>query len=262
MKLRTLLTALITVLVAVFVAATGLVVVWRDDHHDRADIDRALADRTAAIQSEATKFGLLPDDPGYAVRLVQNGKVRGASGPKVELPVPTEDGLTTVRADGSDWRSSVTPLVTGARLQVLVRLDGAQGRHRGNVLLTDLMIVLTALLTAAGVWWLAGRVPEDRLPAFAAAARALRPGGRLRASGPADEAALASMINELLDRSSAAALPAPVAVPVRQAPAAPVPAALPLKELRAELENLLDNPEMPATQRHLILAAMLDTLGH
>src|SRR4051812_38537289 len=207
MKIRTQLTLVVAVVVAAVVAIAGLVIVVRNDRQDRAAVDRMLSERAAAVRAEAIRSGSLPTDGSYAVRLIAAGKLRKQVGTTAQFPLPTTDGFTNVTAGGTEWRSLSETLVSGAQLQILVSLTSQRDRHTDNVLMVDLLVVLAALLSAAGVWFATGWVlrPFQRL---IAAARALRPGDRLPpVMSPREVADLSAALNEMLDRVAPAAAP-------------------------------------------------------
>jgi hypothetical protein len=291
MKIRTQLTLVVTAVVALVVALSGLVIVVRNDHRDRDEVDRVLAAKAATVRAAAVKTGALPTDGTYVVRLVSDGKLRKQAGGTTSFPLTIEDGYSIVEAGDTDWRSFSEVLVGGAQMQILVSLATLKERHTDNVLVVDLLVVLAALLSALGVWFATGLMlrPFQRL---LAAARDLGPDERLpEVTSPPEVAQLATALNDLLDRVRSATptptptpTPAPAPAPVAQVP---VPVPEPIKEpepvpepieepqpelvtapaedllphldgLGANLDTLMDYPDMPATQRHLILAAMAD----
>ncbi|MBU2667443.1 hypothetical protein KOI35_28420 [Actinoplanes bogorensis] len=339
MRLRTQLTVIVTALVALVVALAGLVIVLRIDHRDRDDLDRVLAARAEQVRTAATKNGSLPTDGSFAIRLIQDGEMLKQVGSSAGFPMPAKDGYSTVSSGDDDWRSYAETLPTGAQMQILVSLDALKEQHTDNVLIVDLLVLLAAVLSAAGVWFATGLVmrpfqrlltaardldpadPDQSLPevksprevaeltdtlngllararGVPAATAVAAPTVEMRAVdrkpavsdepvGDADAAAaahegelaareaelavqkaeLAAREAELTAREAElAAEPARPAEPAPQVAPEPVPAvALPSAELRPsladlgfQLDQLMDNPEMPATQRHLILALMAD----
>jgi signal transduction histidine kinase len=249
MKLRTQLTLAVTAVVVLVVALAGLLVMLRVDDLNGDQVDRALATRTDEISADATRSGALPADNAYAVRLIQNGKVRAEAGPAGTFPLPAGPGYATVTVDGHRWRSLTRVLVTGTELEVLRSLDDVEVSHTGTVLIVDLAVLVAALLAAAGSWYLAGL--------------GLRPLSRLRdriagpgphppeVAGPPEVTELAAAVDGALDRLR-------VTPPVTARPAAEPDMRAPLANLGTDLEKLLSDPDLPATQRHLLLAAMAD----
>ncbi|HET6479695.1 MAG TPA: HAMP domain-containing protein [Actinoplanes sp.] len=282
MRLRTQLTLVVTALVALVVALAGLVLVVRIDHRDRDELDRVLAARAAQVSAAATKNGSLPTDGSFAIRLIDDGDLLKQIGSSAGFPLPARDGYSTVSSGDDEWRSLAQTLVTGAQLQILVSLDDLEEQHTDNVLIVDLLVLLAALLSAAGVWFATGLVlrPFQRLLTAARELDAADPDQRLpEVKSPREMAELTSALNDLLVRArsekpySPEPEPEPEpeheaeheAEPVVQPEPVPAPAHNPaadlrpsLAELGAQLDQLLDNPDMPATQRHLILAVMAD----
>ena len=309
MRLRTQLTLTVTALVALVVALAGLVIVVRIDHRDRADLDRTLAQRAERVKAAATKNGSLPTDGTFAIRLIANGEMLKQVGSSAGFPLPVSDGYSTVSSGDEEWRSLAQTLVTGAQLQILVSLSGLEEQHDDNVLIVDLLVLLAALLSAAGVWFATGLVlrPFQRLLSAARDLDPADPDQHLpEVKSPREVAELTATLNDLLARARSyeapdpdgvrlpPAVPAAVAAPTVEIraveppaplpvePPAPAPAPPPppapapvepppapvstavdelrpsLADLGTQLDQLMDNPEMPATQRHLLLAQMAD----
>jgi HAMP domain-containing protein len=331
MKIQTQLTVVVAAVVTFVVALAGVFIVMRNDHQATDQIDQLLSGKAVVVRTAAIRSGDLPTDGSYAVRLISAGKVVKQVGTAAQFPMPTSDGFTNVAAGGSEWRSLSETLISGAQMQILVSLTNVREQHTSNVLKVDLLVVLAALLSAAGVWFATGRVlrPFQRL---IAAARGLRPGDRLpELTSPREVAELSTTLNAMLDRVSAdppasdapslansvtrelplhpgrpsdiseisdksaqgiqaparrrevvSTVERPVNVTVWQPEAAQAagpsngpqpggPESEPidldgldlslrpqLDGLGTNLDALMDNPEMPATQRHLILALMAD----
>jgi HAMP domain-containing protein len=338
MRLRTQLTLTVTALVALVVALAGLVIVVRIDHRDRDDLDRLLAARADRVKAAATRNGSLPTDGTFAIRLIRNGEMLKQVGSSAGFPLPEGDGYATVSSGDDEWRALTQTLVTGAQMQILVSLDALEEQHDDNVLVVDLLVLLAAVLSAAGVWFATGLVlrPFQRLLSAARDLDPADPDQHLpEAKSPREVAELTTTLNDLLARarsyeppepdgvrltpspasspssapspssslspspssgpeaaaSSAAVAappieiravepPAPAPAPVEPPPAPapvepppvpaaveppPAPASAAADELRpslaglgAQLDQLMDNPDMPATQRHLLLALMAD----
>ncbi|HEX5200132.1 MAG TPA: HAMP domain-containing protein [Actinoplanes sp.] len=282
------LTLAITAVVALVVALAGLAVVLYADRHDLKDVDNALAVRAAVVRAAAVKSGSLPTDGTYAVRLVRGAEVRAEAGSSIKFSVPVKDGYSTVTAeDGSHWRSWAETLKTGVQLQILIDLRDVEKRHSGNVRMIDLIVLLAAVVAAAGTWVVGGLVlrPLLKLAEGAKAVTPDDPAARLPVvTSPPEVAELGNAINTAIDRYASSAPAADhVAAPhpetvqpetvqsetvlVKQAEelAQQIAAEItkvtadlraPLAELGEGLDQLLDNPDMPATQRHLYLASI------
>jgi signal transduction histidine kinase len=281
------LTLAITAVVALVVALAGLAVVLYADHRDLKDVDDTLAARVAVVRTAAVKSGSLPTDGTYAVRLVRGTDVRAEAGSSTKFSIPVKDGYSTVTAeDGSHWRSWAETLKTGVQLQVLIDLQEVEKRHSGNVRMIDLIVLLAAVVAAAGTWVVGGLVLRPLLK-LAEGAKAVTPDDptvRLPVvTSPPEVAELGNAINTAIDRYAGKPpeppelvkppAPEPVKSPesetllIRQAEelAQQIAAEItkvtadlraPLAELGEGLDQLLDNPDMPATQRHLYLASI------
>jgi signal transduction histidine kinase len=261
------LTLAIAAVVALVVALAGLAIVLYADHGDRADVDRALAARAAQVRTTAAKTGKLPTDGSYAVRLVQGANVRAEVGSTAKFSIPVKDGYTTVTAaDGSHWRSWVETLKTGVQLQVLINLNDVESRHDRNVRMIDLIVLLAAVAAAAGTWLVGGLVLRPLLK-LAQSAREIDPDDATRrlpaVTGPPEVAELSESLNGAIDRlhervdtlaqAGTAAVDDELTADLVKAVA---DLRSPLAELGEGLDQLLDNPEMPVTQRHLYLASI------
>ncbi|MDY7087979.1 MAG: HAMP domain-containing protein [Actinomycetota bacterium] len=212
MRLRTQLTLTVTALVALVVALAGLVIVVRIDHRDRADLDRVLTARAEQVKTAAQKNGSLPTDGSYAIRLIQGGEMLKQVGSSAGFPLPAKDGFSTVNSGDDEWRSLAQTLPTGAQLQILVSLDDLAEQHTDNVLIVDLLVLLAAVLSAAGVWFATGLVlrPFQRLLAAARELDPADPDQRLpEVKSPREVAELTATINDLLDRARSLSPAAP-----------------------------------------------------
>ena len=249
------LTLAITAVVAIVVALAGLAIVLYADHRDRDDVDQALTARAAQVRTTATKSGKLPTDGSYAVRLVQGTTVRAEVGSTAKFSIPVKDGYTTVTAeDGSHWRSWAETLKTGVQLQVLINLKDVESKHDGNVRMIDLIVLLAALVAAVGTWLVGGVVLRPLLRLAENAPDPVEPAlhaPEVDQPSEMDEAGeiveLDRAIDQLNERVETLSIDLAKAVAELR---------FPLDELGEGLDQLLDSPEMPATQRHLYLAAI------
>ncbi|MEU4238647.1 HAMP domain-containing protein [Actinoplanes sp. NPDC026619] len=263
--IRVQLTLAITAVVALVVALAGLAVVLYADHRDRDSVDAALATRVAQVRTAATKSGTLPTDGSFAVRLLDGTTVRAEVGATTKFSIPVKDGYSTVTAaDGSHWRSWAEKVKTGAQLQVLINLQDVEENHSGNVVMIDLIVVLAALVAAAGTWFVGGLVMKP-LVKLAEGAQAITPDApeqRLPVvTSPPEVADLGTALNEALDRMNIPdreqlAQEAAQEATEHFAKVAADNLREPLSELGENLDQLLDNPEMTSIQRHLVLAAI------
>ncbi|MEU8815405.1 hypothetical protein [Actinoplanes sp. NPDC048796] len=280
MRLRTQLTLAVTAVVALVVALAGFFVVLRIDSRDQEALDREISSRADRVRVTASKTGTLASDGSFVARLIKDGVLVKQVGSSAGVPLPVAEGYTTVKTGDGQWRSLGETLPSGAQLQILMSQDDLNDQHGSNVRIVVLLVVLAALFSAAGVWFATGYMlrPFQRLLTSARDLDPADPASRLpEVRSPREVAELASTLNGLLDRARGA--PAPSAPPVSSpltAETIEIPKIVvekvvekvvttpgpdlrpPLADLGANLETLLDNPDMPATQRHLILAAMAD----
>lgn len=264
--IRVQLTLAITAVVALVVALAGLAVVLYADHRDRDDVDRVLTVRAAQVRTAAAKSGTLSSDGTFVIRLLDASGVRKTVGSSTKFSIPVKDGYSTVTAeDGSHWRSWAETLKTGAQLQVLISLKDVEEQHAGNVRMIDLIVILAAVVTAVGTWFVGGLVLRPLLK-LAEGAKDITPDDptmRLPVvESPPEVASLGNAINGALDRMAVVPpSPEPVLVPDNSgteefAKETAEDLRAPLAELGEGLDQLLDNPEMPATMRHLYLASI------
>jgi methyl-accepting chemotaxis protein len=263
--IRVQLTLAITAVVALVVALAGLGVVLYADHRDRSDVDAALATRAEQVRTAATKSGSLPTDGSFAVRLLAGNAVRAEVGAATKFSVPVADGYSTVTAaDGSHWRSWAEKLKTGGQLQVLINLQDVEENHSGNVMMINLIVVLAAIVAAAGTWFVGGLVMRP-LVKLAEGAQAIKPDAPTQrlpvVTSPPEVADLGTALNEALDRMNIPDREQLTQEAAREATERFAKVAadnlrVPLAELGGGLDQLLDNPDMTAIQRHLVLAAV------
>ncbi|GAB2611862.1 hypothetical protein Aab01nite_67370 [Paractinoplanes abujensis] len=238
MRLRTQLTLTVTALVALVVALAGLLIVVRIDHRDRDDLDRVLAARAEQVRAAAQKNGSLPTDGSFAIRLIQGGEMLKQVGSSAGFPMPAKDGYSTVSSGDDEWRSLAQTLPTGGQLQILMSLDDLSEQHTDNVLVVDLLVLLAAVLSAAGVWFATGLVlrPFQRLLGAARELDPADPGQRLpEVKSPREVAELTDALNDLLSRvrSSSPATPAAASFAGTDSTTTSEAAAAPTVEIRA-----------------------------
>jgi two-component system, OmpR family, sensor histidine kinase PrrB len=175
---------------------------------------------------------------------------------KIPAP-PSDDGLSTVHIAGHQWRSlafTVDP-VDGTRVQVatsLAPVEARVARIRRIVLLVGLLALGLTALTA---WFLTGLAIRPLARLRAGAARVSDTADlseRLDdADGPVEVRSLAGDLNQMLGR-----LQASTDATRRFAADAGHELRTPLTGLRANLETLQRNPELPAGQRGALLGEM------
>ena len=245
----------------------------------RSAVDEQLGERAASLNGPGGPFGGGPFDGGPRRRgpeplLAGSGTfVQVALGARTvqqqgDVPadapaVPRRPGLKTVDIGGTPWRSLTVAAASRlgpARLQLLQSLapvDERVGALRRIVLLLGLLaLALTAVI------------------AYALTGLAVRPLARLRdsaervgstddlatplpaAAGPDEVRALGAALNEMLVRLSAstAALQRALEATKRFAADAGHELRTPLTGLRANVDVLRRNPELPLAERDAVLA--------
>ena len=201
-----------------------------------------------------------PPDPllagsGSFTQVAVNGTVVARRGDVPASPpaVPSSDGLTTVAIDGEDWRSLTVSSPRGdLRLQVLSTLEPAQARAariRRLVLVIGLLAIAIVGLAAWALTTLATRplaVLRDR------AARVSRTDDLLAPlpedEGPDEVRSLARALNEMLARIRTS-----TEATRRFAADAGHELRTPLTGLRANLDALARNPDLPVDEREQLL---------
>ena len=273
-SLRAQITASVALLVMVVVALTGLLIVVRIDHRDRADVDQQLSSRAEKVRQDADKLlsqgdhadddygGLLAGSQSL-VRLVVDGQIIAERGdqPTVALPVPSEDGYTTLHVGDQTWRSLTQPLAGGSseRLQVLQDLAPIEDRLADNAQLVTLTAIAATLVAGSGVWLVARLVlqPLQRLRAGATRIRTAESGQRLPdETRPQEVADLSAALNGMLTQlqtstQSTRRFTADAGHELRT----------PLTSLGINLETLQRNPQLPKEDRQQILTASLAEHG-
>ncbi|HKP91714.1 MAG TPA: HAMP domain-containing sensor histidine kinase, partial [Thermoleophilaceae bacterium] len=204
---------------------------------------------------------------GSFVQVAIRGQVVEQRGdvPARAPPPPPRDGLTTVRIGDHEWRSLTTslPRLTGARVQLLSSLDEVEDRVANTRRLVIWLGLLALALTAIAAWVFT--------------TLAVRPLGRLREGaarvsgaedltttlpdddGPEEVRALAGTLNEMLARlrSSTQAMERALAATRRFAADAGHELRTPLTGMRANLDTLERNPDLPAPERAALVREVL-----
>jgi len=200
---------------------------------------------------------------GTFTQLSFNGSVVEQRGdvPENAPPVPDEDGLATVRINGTPWRSLTVPAGPAGqvRVEVLETLAPVDDRvaHIRHIVIIVGLIALA--LTGLAAWFfttLAVR-PLARLRAGAARVSGAQD---LEASlpdddGPDEVRSLSRALNDMLARlrTSSEATERALEATRRFAADAGHELRTPLTGLRANLDALERNPELPADERAALL---------
>ncbi|MEV7341824.1 HAMP domain-containing sensor histidine kinase [Streptomyces sp. NPDC093544] len=273
-SLRSQITASVALLVVLVVGVAGLVIVDRIDHRDRTDVDRQLTARADKVQGDADKLlsqGNGADSPGSddyggllvgsqsLVRLVSGNEIITQRGdqPTAAIPVPTSDGLSTVRVGGQSWRSFVQPLRddSDARLQVLQDLGPIEQRLADNTRIVAGVAVLSMFIAAGGVWLITRMIlqPLQRLRTGAHRIRAADTHQQLpTVTRPQEVADLSASLNRMLGQ-----LQTSMHATRRFTADAGHELRTPLTTIGMNLETLQRNPHLPAAQRQEALDAMV-----
>jgi signal transduction histidine kinase len=269
----------VTLLVAVGVALSGLVIAWRIDQQDRAQVDRQLRARAAKVQEDAGEAsrgdspldGGNKDAPGAggagnllagteSLTRVLSGDAVVAQRGDGALPgaaIPTPNGLATVTIEGQSWRSLVEPTasVPEGRLQVLESLAPVEQRLHDNWRLIAIVAAVATLLTALAAWLVAGLVlrPLQRLRR---GAMKIGPGAggdqRLpEVAAPTEIAELSATLNEMIERQQRS-----MEATRRFTADAGHEIRTPLTGLGMDIETLQRNPAIDAGARAEMLKAM------
>lgn len=211
---------------------------------------------------------------GSFVQLEVGGQIvmRRGDVPENAPDVPDDDGLRTVEIDGEPWRSlTVSSPIAPVRLELLTslaRVDERVADARRLLLLVGFGALVVTALAAWGFTTLAIR-PLRRLQAGAERVRgATDLGAALPADeGPVEVRALAGTLNEMLARlgASTAAMERALEATRRFAADAGHELRTPLTGLRANLDALARNPDLPVEQRLALvrdLTAEQDRIVH
>ena len=178
-------------------------------------------------------------------------------------PPPEQEGYETIEINGRPWRSFTLAIGREARLQVLSGLENVEARVASTRRLILLLGLLALALTGLAAWLFSTVAvrPLARLQEGAA-----RVGGAedlntpLPDEGPDEVRSLAGALNAMLAR-----LQASTAATRRFAADAGHELRTPLTSLRANLDTLERNPDLPEEQRHALLresAAEQDRIVH
>jgi signal transduction histidine kinase len=186
-----------------------------------------------------------------------------------QLPAPEKRGFETVDLDGESWRvyTAVAPPGLDAAVQVAASLEPIESRARGRRRLT-VLLGLAALALSGGLGWFFGGIalrPLDRLRGAAARVEsdedlsARVPEGE----GPDEIDALAESLNAMLARLESSSGETRRALDASRRFAADAGHELrtPLMSLRANVDSLARNPNVPPEERARVLADVRSELA-
>ena len=245
------------------------------EREGRNQVDSELRDRAESILRSAIDRGyghegyraepLLRGSGTFAQVAYSNGDVESAGDVPAQPPaVPETDGYETIDIAGTPWRSlTYTVGQAGSpRLQVLSSLAPVQERVARDRRLIVLLGVFALALTALAAWGfttLAVR-PLARLRSGAARISGAEDLSTplADADGPEEVRSLAGTLNEMLARLGAQSAATERALEATRRFAADAGHELrtPLTALRAQLDTLARNPDLPADQREALVADM------
>ncbi len=279
-SLRARITLAAVAAIALTGAVTGLILLSEIERDGRDAVDRDLRQRAADIARRPPGAPRLPGRPGGRpdgdggpggllagsgtfVQVASRGQVVEQRGdvPAHAPAVPARDGLSTVDIDGVPWRSLAAPLEPGAglRIEVLSSLQPVEervNRTRNVVLLLGLGALILTGLAAWGFTSLAVR-PLGRLRERAARVSGAEDLGTPlpEDDGPDEVRSLARALNEMLVRlrASTEALERALLATRRFAADAGHELRTPLTGLRANLDALERNPDLPVAERAVLL---------
>ncbi len=272
-SLRARLTLAALLAVAVGGAIAGGLLLAAVERDGRRTVDKELRQQAAEVL-RGRPGGRFGGGRGREPLLAGSGSfVQVADGDEViaqrgDVPVgapepPRRQGFATIDINGTGWRSLTISIAPEARLQVLSSLANVEARVASTRRLILLLGLLALALTGLAAWLfstLAVR-PLARLQEGAA-----RVGGAedlntpLPDEGPDEVRSLAGALNAMLAR-----LQASTAATRRFAADAGHELRTPLTSLRANLDTLERNPDLPEDQRAALLresAAEQDRIVH
>jgi signal transduction histidine kinase len=260
--------------VAVCGALAGGLLLAAVERDGRNQVDADLRERAASILRRGDAYGRRQGGPepllrgsGTFAQVADGDEVTGRAGdiPATPPDVPEQEGFETIDIAGTPWRSLT---ITGERfgnprLQVLSSLAPVEervGRIRRLVLLLGLSALALTALAAWGLTTLAVR-PLARLRGGAARIRGAEDLSTPLAddSGAPDEVRqLAGALNEMLARLSESSAQTERALEATRRFAADAGHELrtPLTALRAQLDTLARNPDLPREQRDALVRDM------
>jgi signal transduction histidine kinase len=282
--MRARVTVAATAAAALVFAVGGVLTVASFADRERSSLDRELqrraegpGGRIVAPPPGSRRPGRPPApllaETGRFARVIVNGSIVQEAGdlPGADFPLPDGPGLATVEANGRKWRTftiepprppqrSEGPAELAPQVQFAVDLDPVEDR-------ISEMRTRVALISAAGVAaaalvaWLLGNLalrPFARLRSAVAGVSTTRDLSRRvpAADAPEEVGQLADSVNSMLARLERSAAETDRALEATRRFAADVGHELrtPLTSIRANLDAVRRNPDMPGEQRQAILA--------
>lgn len=263
---------------AIVVLAAGGVLFATAGRDERRDLDRRLEGEARSLAGPGALGG--PGAPpafvpgargendiigsGRVVRVSRGGRTVSEVGDlpgDSQLPAPDGPGFKTVDLDGQSWRvyTALSPPEIGAAVQIAASLEPIESRARGRRRAT-VLIGLAALALSAGLGWAFGGIALRPLARLRGAAAGVGSEEDLsarvpRGEGPEEIDALADSLNEMLARleSSSGETRRALEASRRFAADAGHELRTPLMSLRANVDSLSRNPDVPADERARVL---------
>ena len=263
MRARLTLAALVAVLIGGLIAGPLLLAAVERD--GRQAVDRELREQTAEVLRGPPGQGRFGRGPrggqpllrgsGSFVQVAYGDEVVAQEGdvPNAAPAPPTEEGFATVDIDGTPWRSLTVALggPADARFQALATLAPVEERVASTRRLILLIGLLALALTGLAAWFFSSLAirPLARLQAGAARVTGAEDlSTPLPDEGPDEVRSLAGALNGMLAR-----LQASTAATRRFAADAGHELRTPLTGLRANLDTLARNPDLPEAERAALL---------
>jgi len=263
MRARLTLAALLAVLIGGLIAGSLLLAAVERD--GRRAIDEELQEQTAEVLRGPPGEGRFGHGPrggqpllrgsGNFVQVAVGDEVVAQDGDVPDsVPAPPEqEGFSTVEIDGTHWRSLTVPLggPADARFQAFATLAPVEERVASTRRLIILIGLLALALTGLAAWFFSSLAvrPLARLQAGAARVSGAEDlSTPLPEEGPDEVRSLAGALNGMLAR-----LQASTAATRRFAADAGHELRTPLTGLRANLDTLARNPDLPEAERAALL---------
>jgi signal transduction histidine kinase len=262
LRARLTLAALLAVGIGGAIAGVALLAAVASD--GRKAVDKELKQQTAEIlrgpgpgrgdfdHDRGGPPGLLAGSGTFVQLQLGDQVVAQGDVPASPPPPPEEDGFATVDINGRSWRSLTVSVGPQGRLQVLSSLAQVDERVSSTRRLILIIGVFALLLTGLAAWLFSTLAvkPLARLQEGAARVSGAEDlATPLPDEGPDEVRSLARALNAMLAR-----LAASTAALRRFAADAGHELRTPLTGLRANLDTLQRNPDLPADQRAALLA--------
>ena len=204
---------------------------------------------------------------GSFVQVAIGGRVVEQRGdvPAGAPPPPARDGLTTVRIGDTSWRALTETLArpVGARVELLSSLGDVE-RRVDYIRRLVFWLGLAALAVTAACAWLFTTVAVNPLRRLRAGAEGVSGTGDLTTAlpdddGPDEVRSLARTLNEMLARLRASTLAMERALNATRRFAADAGHELrtPLTGMRANLDTLARNPQLPVEERDALVSTVV-----